>query len=61
MRASILAPLVLLAGGASFAAYVYYYSDTLTSINTTNGNPFLSVTYTPYGAAYDLASSRPVQ
>lgn len=32
-----------------------------TSINTTNGAPFLSVTYTPYGAAYKLASSQPVQ
>jgi RHS repeat-associated protein len=32
-----------------------------TSINTTNGAPFLSVTYTPYGASYDLASSQPVQ
>ncbi len=32
-----------------------------TSINTTNGAPFLSVTYTPYGASYALASSQPVQ
>jgi RHS repeat-associated protein len=32
-----------------------------TSINTSNGDPFLSVTYTPYGAKYDLASSQPVE
>jgi len=31
------------------------------SDNTTNGDPFLSVTYTPYGARYDLASSQPVE
>lgn len=30
-----------------------------TSDNTTNGDPFLSVTYTPYGASYKLASSQP--
>jgi RHS repeat-associated protein len=30
-----------------------------TSDNTTNGAPFLSVTYTPYGASYKLASSQP--
>jgi RHS repeat-associated protein len=32
-----------------------------TSINTSNGDPFLAVTYTPYGARYDLASSHPVE
>jgi RHS repeat-associated protein len=32
-----------------------------TSDNATNGDPFLSVTYTPYGAKYDLASSHPVE
>jgi RHS repeat-associated protein len=32
-----------------------------TSINTSNGDPFLSVTYTQYGAKYDLASSQPVE
>jgi large repetitive protein len=32
-----------------------------TSDNATNGDPFLSVTYTPYGASYDLASSNPVE
>jgi hypothetical protein len=31
-----------------------------TSDNTTNGDPFVSVTYTPYGASYKLASSQPV-
>jgi RHS repeat-associated protein len=31
-----------------------------TSDNTTDGSPFLSVTYTPYGASYKLASSQPV-
>jgi RHS repeat-associated protein len=31
------------------------------SDNVTNGDPFLSVTYTQYGASYDLASSQPVQ
>jgi RHS repeat-associated protein len=32
-----------------------------TSDNATDGDPFLSVTYSRYGAAYDLASSKPVQ
>jgi RHS repeat-associated protein len=32
-----------------------------TSINTSGGDPFLAVTYTPYGARYDLASSQPVE
>jgi large repetitive protein len=31
------------------------------SDNATDGDPFLSVTYTPYGAKYDLASSQPVE
>jgi RHS repeat-associated protein len=31
------------------------------SDNTANGDPFLTVTYTPYGASYDLASSQPVE
>jgi hypothetical protein len=49
MRVSILAPLVLLAGGAASAAYVYYFSDTLTTINTTNWSQNGSVSATSGG------------
>ncbi len=56
MRASILASLALLAGTAAFAAYTYYYSDTLTTVNTTNWTQNGSVTATSGGLTATTAN-----
>src|SRR5712692_5965587 len=48
MRTRTLAPLMLLAA-AAFAAYTYYYSDTLTTISTANWTQNGSVTATGAG------------
>ena len=48
MKTSILVPFALL-GSAAFAAYVYYYSDTLTTINASNWTQNGSVSATSSG------------
>ena len=55
MRALTLATLALLAGSA-FAAYQYYYSDTLTTINTANWTQNGTVTATSGGLTSSAAN-----